>query len=177
MRIHARHYATGAAIELVLTAGRIERITPPHREPPDLRAGWVAPGFFDLQINGCDGHSFNSGRLTTDSIRHVVDVCRKHGITGLCPTLITNSFTELARLYDVTVLGVSNVGPVTGGPWTGRKAIGCSLAVGPGGAILAQGPYGERAEEVICVEVQPRPAAARGTDIAAALARKGYCGP
>ena len=32
---------------------------------------------------------------------------------------------------------------MTGGPWAGRKCIGCSLAVGPGGAILAEGPYAE----------------------------------
>ena len=55
-----------------------------------------------------------------------------------------DSYTELARLYDVTVIGVSNVGPITGGPWAGRKCIGCSLAVGPGGEVLAEGPYGER---------------------------------
>ena len=47
------------------------------------------------------------------------------------------SFTELARLYDVTVIGVSNVGMMTGGPWAGRPCIGKSLAVGAGGDVLA----------------------------------------
>ena len=50
-----------------------------------------------------------------------------------------DSYTELARLYDVTVIGVSNVGPITGGPWAGRKCIGCSLAVGPGGEFWPKG--------------------------------------
>ena len=77
----------------------------------------------------------------------------------------------------MTVIGVSNVGPITGGPWAGRKCIGCSLAVGPGGEILAEGPYGEAAEPVMCVEVQPRPPVARGTDFAAALEARGYRGP
>jgi predicted amidohydrolase len=88
-----------------------------------------------------------------------------------------DSFTELARLYNVTVIGVSNVGRLTAGPWTGRKCIGCSLAVGPGGAILAQGPFGEAAEAVVCVEVRPRPPVARGTDFASALQARGYRGP
>src|SRR3954471_10031629 len=65
-----------------------------------------------------------------------------------------DSYSELARLYDVTVIGVSNVGWLTAGPWEGRKVIGCSLAVGPGGAVLARGPYGENAEALVAVEVE-----------------------
>jgi predicted amidohydrolase len=88
-----------------------------------------------------------------------------------------DSYTELARLYDATVIGVSNVGPMTGGPWDGRVCIGCSLAVGPGGEVLARGPYGVGAEAVIPVDVRPRPPVARGTGFAAALAARGYDGP
>jgi predicted amidohydrolase len=88
-----------------------------------------------------------------------------------------DSYGELARLYDVTIIGVSNVGRITGGAWKGRKVIGCSLAVGPGGEVLAQGPYGEDAEAVICVDVQPRAPIARGTDIAPRLRERGYHGP
>jgi predicted amidohydrolase len=87
-----------------------------------------------------------------------------------------DSYSELARLYDVTLVGVSNVGPMTGGPWAGRKCIGCSLAVGPGGAVLGRGPYGEGAEAVVPVEVTPRPPVARGTGFADALAARGYRG-
>ena len=50
-----------------------------------------------------------------------------------------DSYEELARLYDLTVIGVGNVGRLTGGPWRGRKCIGCSLAVGPGGVVLRGG--------------------------------------
>jgi predicted amidohydrolase len=88
-----------------------------------------------------------------------------------------DSYTELTRLYDVTVIGVSNVGWLTGGPWKGRKCIGCSLAMGPGGAILAEGPYGDEAETVLYVDVTPQPPIARGTDFAAALEGRGYRGP
>jgi hypothetical protein len=88
-----------------------------------------------------------------------------------------DSYTELARLYDLAVVGVSNVGWITGGPWQGRQCIGCSLAVGPGGAILAQVPYGNRAEAVVAVTVQSRPPITRGTDVAVALQARGYQGP
>ena len=88
-----------------------------------------------------------------------------------------DAYGELCRLYDVTVLGVSNVGPMTGGPWRGRRCIGCSLAMGPGGRVLAQGPYGAAAEALVFVEVRPRPPLARGTDFAAVLQARGYQGP
>ena len=87
-----------------------------------------------------------------------------------------DAYSELARLYDVTVIGVSNVGWLTAGPWKGRKCIGCSLAVGPTGA-LARGPYGEAAEAMTVVEVQPRPPVGRGTKVAEALRSRGYVGP
>jgi predicted amidohydrolase len=88
-----------------------------------------------------------------------------------------DSYTELARLYDLTIVGVSNVGWITGGPWKGRKCIGRSLAVGPGGDIVAQGPYGENADALIEVSVRPRPPVGRGTGIAATLQSRGYHGP
>jgi len=87
------------------------------------------------------------------------------------------SFTTLADLYDITVIGVSNVGWIEAGPWTGRKCIGCSLAVGPGGKILAEGPYGESAEALVVVPVEVVPQKATGTAIADLLKERGYEGP
>ncbi|MGD9496978.1 MAG: carbon-nitrogen hydrolase family protein [Armatimonadota bacterium] len=87
------------------------------------------------------------------------------------------SFGELARLYDLTVVGVSNVGWIAGGPWDGRKCIGRSLAMGPGGEVLLHAPYGVDAEGLFVAEVDPRPPIARGTDFAAALKARGYEGP
>lgn len=87
------------------------------------------------------------------------------------------SYTTLARLYDMTIAGVSNVGWLRSGPWAGRKCIGCSLAVGPGGEVLAKGPYGEDAETLITVDITPRPPIGRGTQIAPLLRDLGYCGP
>jgi hypothetical protein len=56
-----------------------------------------------------------------------------------------DSYTALARLYHPTVVGVSNVGWITGEAWKGRECIGWSLAMGPGGKIVARGTYGEQA--------------------------------
>jgi predicted amidohydrolase len=87
------------------------------------------------------------------------------------------SYTTLAKLYDITIVGVSNVGRMNSGAWKGRKCIGCSLAVGPQGRILAQGPYGEGAECFITVPIEMLPRPARGTEIGEMLRSKGYEGP
>ncbi|MEX0701270.1 MAG: carbon-nitrogen hydrolase family protein [Planctomycetales bacterium] len=87
------------------------------------------------------------------------------------------AYRELARLYDLPVVGVSSVGEIRGGAWKGRKLIGCSLAIGANGEILAEGPYGPDAEALLVVEIELRRPEARGTRIADELRRRGYAGP
>jgi predicted amidohydrolase len=91
--------------------------------------------------------------------------------------LWSGAYRTLTSLYDLWVVGVSSVGWVRGGAWEGRKCIGCSLAMAPGGTVAAEGPYGEDAEALITVHVTPTVRAARGTDIAPMLRRRGYAGP
>jgi N-acetylglucosamine-6-phosphate deacetylase len=91
MILHARHYNTQQPLALAIENGTITAITE-SAENPDV---FVAPAFFDPQINGCLGISFNSASLTVEQIRTVADVCQKHGIGAFCPTLITNSFEAI----------------------------------------------------------------------------------
>lgn len=51
------------------------------------------------------------------------------------------------------IVGVSNVGFVEGGEGDGWKCIGHSLAVGVDGEVIAQGSFGENAEDVLYIEV------------------------
>ncbi len=88
-----------------------------------------------------------------------------------------DSYSELARLYDMPVIGVSNVGPMEAGPWAGMKCIGASIAMGHDGALVRQLSYGVHAEELAVVEVRITERTAKGTDIGGMLARKGYTGP
>jgi predicted amidohydrolase len=65
--------------------------------------------------------------------------------------LWSDAYGTLARECGMAVVGVSNVGRIEGGPWKGRKCIGCSLAVGAGGETIEQGPYGDGAEALLTV--------------------------
>lgn len=72
-------------------------------------------------------------------------------------------YVPAATEYGMWIVGVSNVGPVSAGPWAGRTCIGCSLVIGPDGRTVVQGPYGGDAETVIFVEIEPHARTARGS--------------
>lgn len=60
----------------------------------------------------------------------------------------TASYGELARVHGITVLGVSSVGRLRHGPWTGWPVIGASPAVGPDG-VMEQAPFGTEALRIV----------------------------
>src|SRR5262245_47115746 len=91
MRLRGCHYRTRQPTDVILADGVIASVGPPTGTP-DREAGWIAPALFDLQINGCLGKAFVTPTLTVEDVATVVHTCRRHGISGLCPTLVTGSF-------------------------------------------------------------------------------------
>jgi len=82
-------------------------------------------------------------------------------------------YSILARLYNLAVVGTTSVGYIVGGPYEGKKSIGCSLAVDASG-IRAQGKFNEFAGDLVVVDI-PRPVRAeKGTQIGEMLLRKGF---
>jgi predicted amidohydrolase len=82
-------------------------------------------------------------------------------------------YSILARLYNVTVVGTTSVGYIVGGPYEGKKSVGCSLAVDASG-IRAQGKFNEFAGDLVVADL-PRPVRAeKGTQIGEMLLRKGF---
>jgi N-acetylglucosamine-6-phosphate deacetylase len=91
----ARRYDTGEPVRITIRDRRIERIEPAW--PVDVKSlPYVAPGLFDLQVNGYGGIWFSSTTLTPEQAAQAVKAFAAHGVTRLCPTLITNSFEGIA---------------------------------------------------------------------------------
>jgi predicted amidohydrolase len=80
---------------------------------------------------------------------------------------------QLAMLFDLVVVSTTSVGYIVGGPYEGKKSIGCSLAVGPKG-IIAQGAFNEFAGELITCEVELTDRKETGTALSSLLQSKGY---
>jgi N-acetylglucosamine-6-phosphate deacetylase len=135
MLLRARHYATGEPTDVEYAGGKVGRVSRAATGPADREAGWIAPALFDLQINGCLGIGFNSPALTGEQVRTVVEECRRHGIGGLLPTLVTGSFDAIAHGF-ATLRRACETDPVVGTAVPGFHLEGPYIAPddGPRGA-------------------------------------------
>jgi predicted amidohydrolase len=75
-----------------------------------------------------------------------------------------NAYKPICEIFKVWFVGVSNVGSVDDGEWTGWNCIGCSLAYNHKGEEVIQGPYGEDAECILYIDVELQDRPARGTE-------------
>lgn len=89
---------------VVIEDGRIAAITAPRRLDAGmtihkLEGGLLAPGFIDVQVNGGGGTLFNADP-TVEGVRRIAEAHRRHGTTGLLPTVITDAPAVLDQALD-----------------------------------------------------------------------------
>ena len=123
--IRARRYDTGESVHIVLSAEEIGAIEPasPDEEVPDWP--FVAPGLFDLQVNGYGGVWFCDRDITPEKVVRAIEPYFAHGVTRLCPTLITNSFEALSAGFTAIREACEQYA------WINHVVAGCHL----------EGPY------------------------------------
>ncbi len=74
-------------------------------------------------------------------------------------------YRQLSELFEIPVIGVSNVGSMPAGTWAGWKAIGNSIAYNSNGQLETVLPYGEDAECVRVIEVALTERKRSGTEL------------
>src|SRR5215471_18029645 len=100
MKLSAKVGGSADLIGLHIADGVISAIVPSGLPPAcdlggeELR---VAPGLIDIQINGYDGVDFNDPDTNAEQIVAATRKLRRTGVTGLCPTIITESFDHIAK--------------------------------------------------------------------------------
>src|SRR6266568_3284284 len=104
--------------------------TPP-REPDERLDGILAPGLYDLQVNGAGGHEVSGGPAALDAVDAVQ---LAHGVTSYLPTLISPDsetaervLPQLAeRIADPSspVAGVHLEGPFLSPEHAGMHPVG-----------------------------------------------------
>ena len=75
-----------------------------------------------------------------------------------------DAYKPVAKDFSIWIASASNVGWMEDGPWQGWKGIGCSLVVDPEGEVALQGPYGEKADTVLYIDILPVKRPAQGVD-------------
>lgn len=125
LSIPARRYDTGEPVQVRISGKSIAAIEPAW--PAGTVADWpvVAPGLFDLQVNGYGGVWFSDRFLTPDRVLAAVTPYFAHGVTRLCPTLVTASHEAFAAGFTAIRRACEEH------PWLDHVVAGCHL----------EGPY------------------------------------
>jgi len=86
--IHAWHFSTRKPVRVRFAEGLITHIEFVSSLPPNGQ--WLAPGLFDLQINGYAGVDFQQDDLSVDLLLIAAHGLRRAGCTRFLLTLITD---------------------------------------------------------------------------------------
>ncbi|MCO5237953.1 MAG: amidohydrolase family protein [Chitinophagaceae bacterium] len=100
--IEGIHYETGHPVRIIVNNGIIENVIALDNAVSD-RLVYIAPGFFDNQVNGFTGISSSFGEvyLTYEGIEESTAELWKEGVTTYLPTLTTNSIEVLTRNFKL----------------------------------------------------------------------------
>lgn len=121
LQFHARRYDTGEPVRVSISGEHITAVEPAVPSGNLADWPWVAPGLFDLQINGLDGIWFAAESLTVDQVLAALHGHYRLGVTRLCPTLITNSYEALQAGFSVIRHACERE------PWANDMVPGCHL--------------------------------------------------
>ncbi len=103
------HYYTGQPVQVIIEDGKIGEIRTVAALESD-RQVFIAPGFFDNQVNGFAGVSFSFGGsdLTAEGIEKATKALWKEGVTTYLPTLTTNSSEVLLNNFALLAKAVES---------------------------------------------------------------------
>jgi N-acetylglucosamine-6-phosphate deacetylase len=90
-----RRYENGEPVRITVEGERIAAVEPAWPARDDEEWPFVAPGLFDLQINGYGGTWFGKTGIQVEEVLSVLQTHFRFGLTRLCPTVITNSYEAL----------------------------------------------------------------------------------
>lgn len=79
----------------------------------------------------------------------------------------------ISSMYNVLVVSTTSVGYIVGGPYEGKKMVGCSLAVNSDG-ILRKGQFNEFAGELIFLEATVPAAGSKGAVLNEEIVKRGF---
>jgi N-acetylglucosamine-6-phosphate deacetylase len=103
MEIIARHYSSNHHVHVAWENGIITEyeVLP----GPEAAAWWIAPGLFDVQVNGFGGVDFQAAEMHGEALLRAVRALRAAGCTRFLLTLITDRWEDLtAKLRRIRAL-------------------------------------------------------------------------
>jgi N-acetylglucosamine-6-phosphate deacetylase len=93
-------YSTGKPVLIKVIDGKIAQILPSSSKKVDSKV-FVAPGLFDIQINGYMGVDFSDQELTIEKMKKATEALWKEGVTSFLPTIITSDRNRLEKSFTL----------------------------------------------------------------------------
>lgn len=121
LNLKARRYDTGEPVSIRIEGERIAAVEPAWPEGDVSEWPFIAPGLFDLQINGYGGTWYGDCDLTPDKVIETLPPYFEHGVTRLFPTLITASTEALTAGFSAIRAACERE------RWVDRMVAGCHL--------------------------------------------------
>lgn len=121
---------------VVIADGLIERVCPRDAldaaiAQQDVAGAFIAPGFIDLQLNGCGGVQFNDdiNALSVETLEIMQRANEKSGCTSYLPTLITSTDALMKRAIETMRAYLAKhqnqaIGLHLEGPWLNKAKKG-----------------------------------------------------
>ena len=112
-----RRYDTGDVVRVCVCGGKIASVEAIDAHTAE-KAPYIAPGLFDLQVNGAVGVEFSSSKLTVDGVLKTLEKMLRDGVFRCCPTLTTNApevMIEAARTIANALKSRPELQPVVWG--------------------------------------------------------------
>ena len=104
MLIRGKHIATGRVVDIRVNdaTGLITDVAPPDpARAPNLGDGglFIAPGLFDIHINGFAGVDFQNPALTADDLARATREQLRHGTTQYLVTIVSEAHDRMAACF------------------------------------------------------------------------------
>lgn len=98
-RIVGLLYYDHSPVSIEIRDGKIYQVTRLEKLPEGVPEVFIAPGFFDNQVNGFAGVTFalGGGELTVEGVKIATKELWKYGVTTYMPTTTTNSHELLLK--------------------------------------------------------------------------------
>lgn len=82
-------------------------------------------------------------------------------------------FSIISDIFKIPVISTTSVGYIVGGPFEGKKMVGCSIATNENGLII-KSDFNEFASDVKFVDIEIKDSALKGTQIGKIIREKGF---
>lgn len=85
-------------------------------------------------------------------------------------------FTIISKIFDIPVISTTSVGYIVGGPFEGKKMVGCSIATDKNGLII-KGDFNEFASDIKYLDIEinlDHKKKIKGTEIGKIIKKAGY---